>query len=43
MTEQEIQSLIDRLRLLTQQLGWKIVRTDTTTPEIIVELRREKK
>jgi hypothetical protein len=42
MTPQEIQSLLDRLRLLITQLGWQIAKTDTTSAEIIVEIRRPK-
>lgn len=43
MTQLEIQTLVDRLRLLAQQLGWILVKTDSSGPEIIIELRRPKK
>lgn len=42
MTSHEIQSLIDRLRLLIQQLGWTITKIDITGPQVIIEVRREK-
>ena len=42
MTPQEIQSAIDRIRLLITQLGWTMTKSDITGPEIIIELRRPK-
>lgn len=43
MTAEEIQTLINRLLLLVKQLGWDVVKTDSSGPDIIVELRRPKK
>jgi hypothetical protein len=42
MTAQEIQSLLDRLRLLVQQLGWIVTKTDISGPDLVVEIRRSK-